>query len=58
MSFNGIIVLVPKNSYLDHKNRLDKLLGLLKSREIWTTLELSRVLRVSLRYLDEGSKGA
>jgi predicted DNA-binding transcriptional regulator YafY len=42
---------VPKNSYLDRKNRHDKLLGLLKSREIWTTGELSETLRVSLRTL-------
>ncbi len=42
---------MPKNTYLDRKNRHDELLGLLKSREIWTTHALSRVLRVSLRTL-------
>lgn len=42
---------MPKNSYADRKNRHDELIGLLKAREIWTTHELSRVLRVSLRTL-------
>ena len=42
---------MPKNSYLDRKNRLDELLGLLRSREAWTTTELSKALQVSLRTL-------
>lgn len=42
---------MPKSSYLDHKNRLDRLVGLLKSQEAWTAIALSKTLRVSLRTL-------
>lgn len=38
---------MPKNSYQDRKRRLDRLIGLLKSREFWTTSELSRSLQIS-----------
>ncbi len=40
-----------KSSYLERKNRLDRLVGLLKSHEHWTTIALSKTLRVSLRTL-------
>lgn len=42
---------MPKSSYLDRKNRHDTLIGLLKSREFWTTGELRKTLRVSQRTL-------
>jgi predicted DNA-binding transcriptional regulator YafY len=42
---------MPKNSYLDQRNRHEALLGLLKSRELWTTGELCQALRVSHRTL-------
>lgn len=42
---------MPKTSYLDRKNRIDRLVGLLKSEGAWTAIALSKTLRVSLRTL-------
>lgn len=42
---------MPKSSYLSRKNRLDKLIGVLRSQEMSTASELSQMLRVSLRTL-------
>lgn len=42
---------MPKNTYLEKKDRIDRLIGLLKSQEYWTTTELSLKLDVSLRTL-------
>lgn len=40
-----------KNSYIDKRNRIERLIGLLKSQEYWTTKELSLKLEVSHRTL-------
>ena len=40
-----------KNSFLNRKNRIDQLMGLLNSKNSWTILELSQELDVSQRTL-------
>lgn len=42
---------MPKNSFLEKKNRLDRLLGLLKSDESWNTSGLRKSIGVSQRTL-------
>ncbi len=40
-----------KTKFIDRKNRLDRLIGLLKTRDFWTSMELSHALQVSQRTL-------
>ncbi len=42
---------MPKSNYISRKSRLDNLIGLLKTEEVRNSLELSRLLNVSLRTL-------
>lgn len=51
MSFYGIFVKMPKSNYISRKNRLDKLIGLLKSHDVCNAADLSKLLSVSLRTL-------
>lgn len=52
MPLNVILdTLMAKTSYLDKKNRHDRLIGLLKSDDFWTAKKLSKFLDISLRTL-------
>ncbi len=44
-------LIMSKNSYINKKVRLDRLIGLLKSQDFWTAKELSNQLNVSQRTL-------
>ena len=51
MSFYGIFIYMPKSNYMSRKNRLDKLIGLLKSQDVCNASNLSKALSISLRTL-------